>query len=162
MERWRPIKGFEGRYSVSSKGRIRNDRRGSILSPRENEEGYSRAALFKEGKYFHRLTHRLVAEAFISNPEGHPIVLHGINGVSDNSVENLKWGTPEENQRDRVRDGTDTRTNKTHCVNGHRYTEETTYWNPKTGSRSCKICRAEHTARYDKIRTDRKRGPNNV
>lgn len=132
------------------------------MSPRPNEEGYARAALYRDGRYFHRLVHRLVAEAFIPNPKRLPIVLHGPKGVSDNSVENLSWGTHKENQLDRIRDGTDTRTNKTHCVNGHEYTEETTYWNPKSGNRSCKICRAEHTARYDRVRTDRKRGSNNV
>ena len=144
MATWRPIAGFEGLYEVSDDGRVRNAERGRELSPRRNPEGYGRVALSKKGRYYHRLIHRLVAETFIPNPENLPLVLHGPRGVGDNSVRNLSWGTPSDNQRDRVRDGTDQRTLTTHCVNGHEYTEENTYWAPKTGSRSCRKCRYNH------------------
>lgn len=152
MEEWRPVSGYEGLYSVSSTGRVRNDRRGTTLSERRNSEGYARVALSRDGSYRHFVVHRLVAKAYIPNPTNKPLVLHGKNGNQDNSVGNLRWGTHKENMADRFRDGTDTRSLKAECVNGHAYTDRNTYWNPKTGSRSCKTCRYEHTKKYQEKR----------
>ena len=116
MEEWKDIEGFEY-YQVSDKGRVRSlphkimksnrvpkSIPGGILKPRPNNAGYLLVPLFRykeEGKGRHRkqnLVHRLVAEAFIPNPEGKPTVNHkGKNGdKTDNRVENLEWATSRE------------------------------------------------------------------
>lgn len=155
-EVFKPVVGYEGRYEVSNLGRIRNSRRGSILAPRQNQFGYSRVALFKDGNYSHRVVHRLVAEAFHGpEPEGKPFVLHGDDNPGNNRAENLRWGSPADNMQDKKLRGRDTWGTKTHCVNGHEYTESTTYWNAR-GHRSCKVCRSNHT-RASQKRAQRRR-----
>lgn len=90
-EVWKPVKGYEGRYEVSSIGRVRN-RYGKVLSADErNGTGYMYVILRDGKKGFHANIHRLVAQAFIPNPLNLPIINH-INEVrNDNRVENLEW-----------------------------------------------------------------------
>lgn len=84
-------------YAVSSDGSIYSLRRGRKLSPKRNWDGYLRVQLWDHGDCQFVSIHRLVAEAFIPNPEGKPFVNH-INGVkSDNRVGNLEWCTQKEN-----------------------------------------------------------------
>lgn len=100
---WRPVVGYEGRYEVNSAGQIRtllNFRPGIILKPIVNK-GYHRVKLCYHGKITSHFVHRVVAKAFLPNPESKPQVNH-INGIpSDNRLENLEWSTPSENQRHR-------------------------------------------------------------
>lgn len=109
-EIWKPIKDWEGYYEVSSKGRIRSlDRiingrkyKGKILSLVIKKSGYRNITLYK-GKYEKTYrVHRLVAEAFIPNPENKPEVNHKIpiRFGGDDSVENLNWCTRLENIRE--------------------------------------------------------------
>src|SRR5690606_17605322 len=120
--------GYEGLYEVSSFGRVRSlDRQvrrphtgpylkpGRILKLGTHRQGYRLAYLAREGSERAVKVHRLVAEAFIPNPQNKPCVLHGRNGVSDNSVQNLRWGTQSENNLDTVRDGNHRSSTKTHC-----------------------------------------------
>ena len=101
-EIWKPIKDFEGYYEVSNIGRVRSlnyKRTGKekILKNIEDYKGYLEVGLTKNGKRKQFKVHRLVAEAFIPNPENKPCIDH-INTVkSDNRVENLRWVTYKEN-----------------------------------------------------------------
>lgn len=101
MEVWRAVPGYEGLYQVSDLGRVQSVARagtsGRILKP-DTCFGYRRYALCKNNVTTRHRAHRLVAEAFIPNPENKPQVNH-INGVkTDNRAENLEWCTGSENQ----------------------------------------------------------------
>lgn len=87
----------ETNYSVSSTGRVRNDKTGKELSPSLQNGYYSVRLAVKPNYGKHFRINRLVAQAFIPNPENKPYVNH-INGITTcNNVENLEWVTPSEN-----------------------------------------------------------------
>lgn len=94
-EEWRTIEHWD-RYEVSNQGRVRNIKTGHILK-RSNLEGYLRVTLCKVGKRRNYLVHRLVAEAFLPNPQEH--VDHINRDKHDNRVENLQFVTGVQNVR---------------------------------------------------------------
>lgn len=109
-EIWKPIEGWEGCYDISDAGRVRSLardtgtcygarqwRQGRILKPDIRPGGYCMVDLQCNGVIEKILVHRLVAAAFIANPDGKPHVNH-LDGVpSNNMVFNLEWATPSEN-----------------------------------------------------------------
>jgi hypothetical protein len=107
METWVDVKGYEGIYMVSDQGRVMRVSKDSlgrdphgkkrhILSP-PLSCGYPRVSLFKNKIQKLHHVHRLVATAFIPNPDNKPVVNH-INSVrTDNRVGNLEWCTVKEN-----------------------------------------------------------------
>ncbi len=111
-EVWKPVKGYEGYYEVSSHGRVRTidrvidksdgttqRRRGKISALGTDKNGYHTLSLWKEGKAEFFRVARLVAIAFIENPENKPTVNH-INGIKDDDkVSNLEWSTYSENMQ---------------------------------------------------------------
>ena len=98
-EQWRKIKGFPA-YSVSSLGRVRNDETGRILKPfpRSFNNLYLGVDLCRGGSRYPRRVHRLVAQAFIPNPDYKREVNHLDCDPRNNSVENHEWCTREENE----------------------------------------------------------------
>ena len=105
-EVWRDIEGYEGRYQVSSMGRVkslgRKDRFGRvikerILEPAVTHNGYLRVGLHVDGKRKMLRVHRLVCEAFHENPDNKSEVNHVNEDKTDNRACNLEWSTRTEN-----------------------------------------------------------------
>jgi hypothetical protein len=106
MEVWKDIEGFNGRYQISNKCGIRSmDRIGKMgfvikgrqLKPVKHPNGYYRISLSsgRGGKLYG--LHRLMAQAFIPNPNNYPIINHIDHNPSNNTLENLEWCTHSHN-----------------------------------------------------------------
>ena len=97
-EKWAKIEGFEY-YQISNFGNLKSFHFGReiLRKPKPTKQGYIRFELCKKGKQFIFLAHRLVAEAFIENPEKKPCVNHKDENKSNNNVSNLEWVTHKEN-----------------------------------------------------------------
>ena len=95
-EVWKDVKGFEGLYQISSLGQVKSLRRNKILKPKKHRCGYLIVDLCNNGEKT-RYIHRLVAEAFIPNPNNLPQVNHIDENKKNNSVNNLEWCTPKYN-----------------------------------------------------------------
>ena len=116
MEVWRDIKGYEGQYQVSNLGRVRSlDRvvnnkhiKGQLITQHNKQNTtYKRVKLYKHSKRDTYSVHRLVAEAFIPNPNNYPEINHKDCKPDNNKVSNLEWCTREYNYNydDRVKKG---------------------------------------------------------
>ena len=99
-ENWKSVNGFAN-YEISSCGRVRNATTERILKSSEDGCGYLKINLHKEGKPSTMTIHRLVAEAFVDNPEGKQCVDHIDSNTKNNNWENLRPATHSENNRNR-------------------------------------------------------------
>jgi hypothetical protein len=97
MEIWKDINGYEGLYQVSSNGKIKSSKNNKILALHKNTKGYKQITLHKNGDRKRKMVHRLVAEAFIPNPNNYPIINHKDECKDNCSVENLEWCTNKYN-----------------------------------------------------------------
>lgn len=136
MEVWKPVKGFEGYYEVSSLARLRSvDRviktkrglrrvKGRLINTYESENEYVRVNLFKDDYTKTIRFHRIVAEAFIPNPDNLPQVNHKDGKKNNNLPENLEWCDNSYNIKHAYDNGLKFATDKMieNCrVQGHNY-----------------------------------------
>lgn len=119
-EEWRNIEGWEY-YEISNFGRIRSKdrivrkkhpyvKKGKILKPTKDKHGYFTFKLQGNGRFKDAKIHRLVATAFIPNPQKKPFINHIDNNPSNNRVDNLEWVTPKENSEHMAKQGRNKRT----------------------------------------------------
>ena len=107
VEEWKPVANYEGLYEISSFGRVKALERlvmnnGGLQRKHEkilkqNKQSHCMVVLCKDGKTKPFLVHRLVADAFIPNPDNKPVVDHIDTDPYNNYVDNLRWCTVQEN-----------------------------------------------------------------
>lgn len=97
MEKWRDIVGLEN-YMVSSMGRIYSKKNNAFMKTTPDTKGYLRVTFYENGRNNTRKVHRLVAEAFLENPDNLPQVNHKNEDKKDNRVDNLEWCTNSYNR----------------------------------------------------------------
>ena len=115
MEIWKSVVGFEGYYSVSNTGIVKADKRTlhngqrrneKVLSPSKKYNGYRQVSLCRNGTTKYVSIHILVLEAFVGpKPDGCE-AMHLDGNRSNNSVDNLAWGTHKENMSHQRKHGT--------------------------------------------------------
>ena len=115
-EIWKDIKGYEGLYQVSNLGRVKSlervvdyghmkcVRKGRIVK-QFNTKDYNNVKLHKDGIRTIYLAHRLVATAFIPNPDNLPVVNHKDGDKTNNCVDNLEWCTASDNVKHAIQTG---------------------------------------------------------
>ena len=145
-EVWAPVVGHEGRYMVSTLGRVvslpwRQCRHARILKPYMRGP-YPAVRLRNVG----RNIHRLMAEAFLCADAPGAVVRHLDDNPTNNTIGNLAWGTARDNELDKIANGNHWQVNKTHCPRDHEYNAVNTRITP-LGHRVCRACRREYEAR---------------
>ena len=104
-EKWSHINGFRD-YMVSDKGRVWSIKKQKFLKIKLMDRGgHLGVCMYQDGKSYYKYIHRLVAEAFIPNPNNLPIVRHLLDEPSFNECDDLAWGTVKNNVHDAIRNG---------------------------------------------------------
>ena len=90
-EVWKDVVGYEGLYKISNHGNVYSNYTNKCLRAGTHKDGYKYVNLTKDGEKKYKTIHRLVAEAFIPNPDNLPMVNHRDETPSNNNVDNLEW-----------------------------------------------------------------------
>ena len=112
-EEWKAIDGYLY-YQVSNLGNVRNTKTGRIIKQSTNGTGYYRVGLTKNKNRTFMFVHKLVACAFIPNPDGKPIADHRDGNKQNNTILNLRWSSRNENAWNRRKQST----NASSCYKG--------------------------------------------
>ena len=125
VEVFRSIDGYEN-YAVSSFGRVKNVKTGKILKGSVNSRGYCLVGIYEDGVMKTFTVHRLVACAFIKNPNDKECVDHKNNDKTNNHINNLRFATANENQHNRKLSS-----NNTSNVKGVRFNKKAKKWHAR-------------------------------
>lgn len=143
IEEWRPIVGYEGLYEVSNTGKVKalerlvmnngglQHKHERILKPNFNKNNRGTVVLCKNGYTYATTVHRLVAQAFIPNPENKPCIDHIDTNIRNNHVNNLRWCTQKENCNNPL-----TRQHGSQAKMGHPFWGKS-HWKIEGGKRIC-------------------------
>ena len=109
-EIWKAVEGYNGKYEVSNFGRVRSlprifldakgrtqNFKGCILKQSQRKNGYMVVTFYESGKWHQMMIHRLVAGAFIPNPNNFPVINHKDEDKTNNRADNLEWCTSQYN-----------------------------------------------------------------
>ncbi len=124
MEEWKDIEGYEGLYRISNCGNVMSLIKNRVMTPAACGSGYLKVMLCKEKTYKNKMIHRLVAEAFIPNPENKRTVNHIDGNKHNNDVSNLEWNTYSENLK-------------------HAYKHGLNYWCEGKGKEQRAVCKID-------------------
>ena len=140
---WMPVVGFEGVYEVSDVGEVKRTSTGKIMSPWMSHDGYPMVTMNSSGRKKHTKISRAVGEAFLDEPDNPRAVwvLHTNGDRKNNRVRNLRWGTPQDNTDDMMRQGNNWRLSKDTCAGGHLYDGVRLKYGKK--HRDCSTCSKE-------------------
>lgn len=163
MEEWKDIIGYEGKYQVSNLGRIKslnynNTGEEGILDGDTNKRGYKVVNLSKNGKGRTFLLHRLVAIAFIPNPNNLPEVNHINEDKNNNCVDNLEWCTSEYNANYGTRNKRISKNRKGKCAGkehpnyGKSRSKETTQKMSENSTNKTKVINLDTGEIFDSMR----------
>lgn len=144
-EQWRPVVGYEGRYEVSDRGRVRSlIRSGYVMRPALTEHGYRYVTLSRDGVKEKLRVHRLALAAFDREPLPGEVCRHLDGDPANNRLDNLAWGSQADNMQDMVRHGRHKNQTRSHCRRGHLFDEDAVPFARKSGPRagqSYRLCR---------------------
>lgn len=155
LQIWKPVVGYEALYEVSHLGNVRKVATGYIMQPSVTNRGYISYKLSKDGTNFGYFGHRMVALAFLPQPEGKTQVNHKDCNKLNNFVGNLEWCTAKENIEHAAANGHQyhpkgadhVNVQKTHCPNGHEYSGDNLRVET-TGNRKCRKCARARDIKY--------------
>ena len=131
MEHWKAIAGYEGLYEVSDLGRVKSLWNGKekILKPGKNTWGYLKVVLYKDGHGKTITVHRLVAEAFIQNPNNLETINHKDEDKTNNVASNLEWMSI----KDKINYGTHNKRVSEARLNHPAFSKKVQMFDKKTG-----------------------------
>lgn len=148
----RPIPGFPD-YYAGMDGTIVSGKTGKVLKGGYDPKGYRKVTLYlgsRESRVIRKVA-TLVALSFLGpRPDG-LLVLHGDDDKTNDSLQNLSYGTLSDNQYDSVRNGTHALASQTRCKNGHEFTPENTKITTQ-GSRMCRECSRKYHREWNRRR----------
>lgn len=165
-ETWRPVVGYEGAYEVSDRGGVRGLARSAtrpsgvrvpvspiVLRPSRGKYGHLSVRLARSGRCKAFYVHRLVMEAFVGPaPDGHECC-HRDGDAGNNSLSNLRWGTPSSNNYDRTTHRTNPQVLRQQCPLGHDLVEPNLVrYKQRLGFRSCRACQGAYQVKMRRAR----------